>query len=98
MGAINLVKLLELYKELLSSYITKDGVLIATAEMEDKDILDILVIKNYIIKVIGIIEDEYIDKGTLHIIGGKVTELIRKIQAVEDFTKHPCLFKMNYSL
>ena len=38
MGTVNLVKLIELYKEILSTYITEDGILIATNDMEDKDI------------------------------------------------------------
>ena len=54
MGTVNLVKLIELYKEILSTYITEDGILIATNDMEDKDILDSLVIKNYIVSVIDI--------------------------------------------
>ena len=98
MGTVNLVKLIELYKEILSTYITEDGILIATNDMEDKDILDSLVVKNYIVKVIRVIEDEYIDKGALVIVGVKVSELLRTIQLNEDFIEHPCLFRILYTL
>ena len=98
MGTVNLVKLIELYKEILSTYITEDGILIATNDMEDKDILDSLVVKNYIVKVIRVIEDEYIDKGALVITGIKVDELLRVIRLNEDFIEHPCLFRILYTL
>lgn len=98
MGAVNLVKLIELYKEILSTYITEDNILIATNDMEDKDILDGLVVKNYIVRVINVIEEEYIDKGALVITGVKVDELIRTIKLNEDFIEHPCLFRILYTL
>ena len=98
MGAVNLVKLIELYKEILSTYITEDGILIATNDMEDKDILDSLVVKNYIVNVIEAIEDKLIDKGALVVIGVKVDELIRTLKLDVDFTKHPCLYKTLYTL
>lgn len=98
MGTVSLVKLIELYKEILSTYITEDGILIATNDMEDKDILDSLVVKNYIVNVIRTIEEEYIDKGALVITGVKVGELLRTIQLNEDFIKHPCLFRILYTL
>lgn len=98
MGTVNLVKLIELYKEILSTYITEDGILIATNDMEDKDILDSLVVKNYIVNVINVIEVEFIDKGELVVVGIKVDELIKTIQLNEDFIKHPCLFKILYTL
>lgn len=98
MGTVSLVKLIELYKEILYTYITRDGILIATNDMEDKDILDSLVVKNYIVRVINVIEEEYIDKGALVITGGKVYELIRTIELNEDFIKHPCLFRIFYTL
>ncbi len=98
MGTVNLVKLIELYKEILSTYITEDGILIATNDMEDKDILDNLVVKNYIDKVIRVIEDDYIAKGALIITGIKVDELLRAIKLNEDFIKHPCLFRILYTL
>ena len=98
MGTVNLVKLIELYKEILSTYITEDGILIATNDMEDKDILDSLVVKNYIVKVINVIEVDFIDKGELVVVGNKVDELIKTIQLNEDFIKHPCLFRILYTL
>ena len=98
MGTVNLVKLIELYKEILSTYITEDGILIATNDMEDKDILDSLVVKNYIVKVINVIEVEFIDKGELVVVGSKVDELIKTVQLNEDFIKHPCLFRILYTL
>lgn len=98
MGTVNLVKLIELYKEILSTYITEDNILIATNDMEDKDILDSIVIQDYIVKVIKAIEVEFIDKGELVVVGSKVDELIKTIQLNEDFIKHPCLFKILYTL
>ena len=98
MGVLNLVKLVKLYKEILSSYITEDGILITTDEMEDKDILDSLVIKDYLVKVIKTIEEDYIDKGTISLVGDKVDELKSKIFTDEDFIEHPCLFKKRYAL
>ena len=98
MGTVNLVKLIELYKEILSTYITEDGILIATNDMEDKDILDSLVIENYIVKVINQIEVNFIEQGELVLVGSKVDELIRTIQLNEDFIKHPCLFRILYTL
>lgn len=98
MGTVNLVKLIELYKEILSTYITEDNILIATNDMEDKDILDSLVIKNYIVKVIDAIEDKYINKGELVLTGAKLDELKQTLQVDVDFVKHPCLFKKLYTL
>ena len=98
MGTVNLVKLIELYKEILSTYITEDGILIATNDMEDKDILDSLVVENYIVKVINQIEVNFIAQGELVLVGNKVDELIRTIQLNEDFIKHPCLFRILYTL
>ena len=97
MGTVNLVKLIELYKEILSTYITENGILIATNDMEDKDILDSIAIKNYIVTVIRVIEEEYIDKGALVVIGVKVDELIRTLQLPFD-ASYPCLYKTLYTL
>lgn len=98
MGTVNLIKLIELYKEILSTYITEDGILIATNDMEDKDILDALMMKDYIVNVIDAIEDKFIDKGELVVVGIKIDKLIKTIQLDEDTTKHPCLFKILYTL
>lgn len=97
MGTVNLVKLIELYKEILSTYITEDGILIATNDMEDKDILDSLVIKDYIYAVIDVIEVKFIDKGELVVVGSKVDELIKILQ-LKFNTEYPCLYKTLYTL
>lgn len=97
MGAVNVVKLIELYKEILSSYVTKDGILIVTDDMEDKDIIDSIAIKNYILDVIEAIEDEFIAKDALVVVGVKVDELIRTLQKSLN-TDYPCLYKTLYTL
>ena len=97
MGTVNLVKLIELYKEILSTYITEDGILIATNDMEDKDILDSLVIKEYIVNVIDAIEVQFIEQGELVLVGNRVDDLITTIQLLFD-TTHPCLYKTLYTL
>ncbi len=97
MGTVNLVKLIELYKELLSTYITEDGILIATNDMEDKDILDSLVIKDYIVAVIDVIEVKFIEKGELVVVGSKVDELISILQLPFN-TAYTCLYKTLYTL
>lgn len=97
MGAVNVVKLIELYKEILSSYVTKHNILIVTDDMTDKDILDSIAIKNYIVDVIVIIEERFIEKDALVVVGIKVDELIRTLQ--EPFnTEYPCLYKTIYTL
>lgn len=98
METVNVVKLIELYKEILYTYITEDGILKVTYDMTDKDILDDLLIKNYIVKVISIIEDEFIEKGKLVVTGIMIDELIKTIQLNENFIEHPCLFKILYIL
>lgn len=98
MGTVNLVKLIELYKEILSTYITEDGVLIATNDMTDKDILDRLADKNYIVGVIEAIENKFIEQGELVLVGNRVDELMKTIQLDVNFKEHPCLFKIHYTL
>ena len=97
MGTVNLVKLIELYKEILSTYITEDGILIATNDMEDKDILDSIAIKNYIVDVIYGIEINFIKQGELVVVGNKVDELIKTLQLPFN-TAYPCLYKTLYTL
>ena len=97
MGTVNLVKLIELYKEILSTYITEDGILIATNDMEDKDILDALMMKDYIVNVIDDIEVKFIEQGELVVVGSKVDELIKTLQLSFN-TTYPCLYKTLYTL
>lgn len=99
MGTVNLVKLIELYKEILSTYITEDDILIVDDSLNDKEILDRVVSKNYIKEIISTITKQYIYQDVLVITGRVVDELIDILRKEDnDFIKHPCLFKILYTL
>ncbi len=99
MGTVSLVKLVELYKEILSTYITEDGILIVDDSLNDKEILDRVVSKNYIKEIISTITKQYIYQDILVITGRVVDELIDIISKEDNyFIEHPCLFKILYTL
>ena len=98
METVNVVKLKELYKEILTTYTTEDNILIVDDSLNDKEILDRVVSRNYIVKVIEAIEDKYIQQGKLVLTGYMIDDLITTIKLNEDFIKHPCLFKILYTL
>ena len=97
MGTVNLVKLIELYKEILSTYITEDDILIVDDSLNDKEIMDRIVSKNYIKEVISTITKQYIYQDVLVITGRVVDELI-DILKKEANTEYTCLYKTIYTL
>ena len=99
MGTVNLVKLIELYKEILSTYITEDGILIVDDSLTDKEILDRMVSKNYIKEIISTITKQYIYQDIQVITGRVVDELIDIISKEDnDFIEYHCLYKTRYTL
>lgn len=97
MNAVNLVKLVELYKEILNSYITKEGILIVQEEFTVEDIEYILLASEYVREAIRYITTNYLDKKVLVINGKDIDSLIEAIQNM--FGKdNKLMFKTQYKL
>lgn len=97
MNAVNLVKLVELYKEILKSYVTDEGILIVQEEFTVEDIEYILLASEYVREAIRYITTNYLDKKVLVINGKDIDSLIEAIQHM--FGKdNKLMFKTQYKL
>lgn len=97
MNAVNLVKLVELYKEILKSYVTDEGILIVQEEFTVEDIEYTLLASKYIEEAIRYITTNYLEKKVLVINGKDIDSLIEAIQCM--FSKdNKLMFKTQYKL
>ena len=96
MGILNIPKLLELYRELNSTYINEHGIYIIQEGMTEEEIRSVIGKTEYITFIIKQIEKEYINKDKLIITVKELDDFIKIIN--KDVAYNVNLYSTIYTL